>query len=73
MVSENRFTWKDITLVGLVWQTLLLQKSLLGQTLFIQTGLPEQMLQGLTNFEVWTLILTELLERTLLPLIFLLG
>ena len=62
-----------LTLVGLILQTFL-QIGLLGQTLFLWKGLPEQILLALTDFVGWTLIiLTELLERTLLTLIILLG
>ena len=42
--------------------------------MFLETGLPEQMLLAVTDFVGLTLIaLTELLEQTLLPLIALLG
>ena len=48
--------------MGLPWETLLLQISLLEWILFLQKGLPGQILLALTHFVGWTLIvLTELL------------
>ena len=45
---------------------MLLQIGLLERTWFLQTGLPKQILLGLTDFVGWTLIvLTELFKQTL--------
>ena len=51
-----------LTLVGLPWERLLQQISLLEWILFVQKGLPGQILLALTHFVGWTLIaLRELL------------
>ena len=53
MVSENRFTWKDINISGFTLTSITStnrQIGLLERTLFLQTGLPEQILLALTDF-----------------------
>ena len=66
MVSENRFTRKDINISGFTLTNLVSTKGLLERTLFLQTSLPEHILLALTDSVGWTLIeLTELLKQTL--------
>ena len=67
MVSDNRFTWKDIKISGFTLKNIGSTDSFLPERkLFLQAGLPEEILLALTDFVGWILIaLTALLKQTL--------
>ena len=66
MVSDNRFTWKDIKISGFTLKNIGSTDSFTWAKLFLQAGLPEEILLALTDFVGWVLIaLTALLKQTL--------
>ena len=51
MVSDNRFTWKDIKISGFTLKNIGSTDSFLPERkLFLQAGLPEEILLALTDF-----------------------
>lgn len=49
LVNANRFTWKDINTSGLTLTNIISTNRFTWQALFLQTGLPKQILPALTN------------------------